>query len=91
MRFVLPDPPDIFDGYGVPMTREQIEDHTEIKVSLLNAINSTIGEGFSDFRFPPGFELTDIVVAGDTLDIFFLGNQVMHNMRTRKIIGCVQC
>lgn len=76
LRFALPDPPQIFDGYGVPMTKEEIEETYGIPVNHLNVINSTVGDGFSEFRFPGGFMMTDVLVAGDALDLFFVGNQV---------------
>lgn len=75
VRFVLPEPSTAFDGYGELLTREQLE-KSHAPVERLRQLNATLGVGFPEYEFPENFEMEDVVVNPNTLDVFFLGNQV---------------
>ncbi len=74
----MPEPSTVFDGYGGLLSKtDKMKAHARNDHrKRLRQLNGTVGNGFLQFDFPKNFEMDSVLVNGENLDVFFVGNQV---------------
>lgn len=88
---MLPEPTTVFDGYGALLSKtDKMKAHAANNHrKKLRQLNGTVGNGFLQFDFPKSFEIDNVQVNGENMDVFFLGNQVNANTKTYIVCNFV--